>query len=390
MEQHRHLSDADAERKHYNNLVAQSKQTVGQLGLNDLQRTAPNSRDIQLHYSFDFAQQVHLPSNAAQPGPMYFLTPRKCAIFGVCCEGIPKQVNFLVDEAVNVSKGSIGVISYLHFFFENYGLGEKRVQLHCDNCSGQNKNNFVLWYFAWRVMKGLHSEVNINFMPAGHTKFAPDWCFGLLKRAFRRSEVSCLDDLCEVVEESTARSKINIPQLVGKEDGSVTVNTYDWQSFLATAFKRIPGILQYSHFRLSAAQPGVLYYKSSLAEVEQSKMIAKSQDAFQALPDMPAVLPAPGLPQERQAYLFNHIREFVREDKQDILCPRPGNQAPLTPVHLQTELLLINNSSSLEQATPNWVVGRPSPTRRVPGWRIGERPSDMEVSCEISQVCLVE
>ena len=117
MEQHRHLSNVDAERKHYNDLVAQSKQTVGQLGLNDLQRTAPNSRDIQLHYSFDFAQQVHLPSNAAQPGPMYFLTPRKCAIFGVCCEGIPKQVNFLVDEAVNVSKGSIGVISYLHFFF---------------------------------------------------------------------------------------------------------------------------------------------------------------------------------------------------------------------------------------------------------------------------------
>ena len=31
MEQHRHPSDADAERKHYNDLVAQSKETVGQL-----------------------------------------------------------------------------------------------------------------------------------------------------------------------------------------------------------------------------------------------------------------------------------------------------------------------------------------------------------------------
>ena len=35
-------------------------------------------------------------------------------------------------------------------------------------------------------------------------------------------------------------------------------------------------------------------------------------------------------------------------------------------------------------------LGRPSPTRRVPWWRIGVRPSVMEVSCEISQVCLVE
>ena len=251
--------------------------------------TAPNSRDIQLHYSWYSAQQqghtaalqlvqrptagtysctsaLTSPSRSTSqatlrsPGPMYLLTPRKCAIFGVCCEGIPKQVKFLVDEAVNVSKGSIGAICYLHFFFLNYRLGEKRVQLHCDNCSLQNKNNFVLWHFAWRVMKGLHSEVTINFMPAGLTKFSPDWCFGLLKRAFRRSEVSCLDDLCEVVEESTARSKINIPQLVGKDDGYVTVNTYDWQGFLSTAFKMIPGILQFSHFCLAAAQLGTLYY----------------------------------------------------------------------------------------------------------------------------------
>ena len=28
-----------------------------------------------------------------QPGPVYFLTPRKCAIFGVACEAIPRQVS---------------------------------------------------------------------------------------------------------------------------------------------------------------------------------------------------------------------------------------------------------------------------------------------------------
>jgi len=36
--------------------------------------------------------QVHYPSDPLQPGPIYFLTPRKCAIFGVCCEAIPRQV----------------------------------------------------------------------------------------------------------------------------------------------------------------------------------------------------------------------------------------------------------------------------------------------------------
>ena len=40
--------------------------------------------DGMVHYSFDMAQQVHYPSNPLQPGPIYFLTPRKCALFGVC------------------------------------------------------------------------------------------------------------------------------------------------------------------------------------------------------------------------------------------------------------------------------------------------------------------
>jgi len=37
-----------------------------------------NTRDIKVHFSFDYAQQVHFPSNPLQPGPIYFLTPRKC------------------------------------------------------------------------------------------------------------------------------------------------------------------------------------------------------------------------------------------------------------------------------------------------------------------------
>ena len=54
---------------------------------------SPCSLDITVHTSFDFAQQVHYPSNPLQPGPIYFLTPRKCSIFGACSEGLPRQVN---------------------------------------------------------------------------------------------------------------------------------------------------------------------------------------------------------------------------------------------------------------------------------------------------------
>ena len=84
------------------------------------------------------------PSNPLQPGPLYFLVPRRCQIFRVHAEAFPSQVNYLIDEAVSCGKGANCVISLLHHFFKPFGVGEKHVHLHADNCSGQNKNNFVM------------------------------------------------------------------------------------------------------------------------------------------------------------------------------------------------------------------------------------------------------
>ena len=83
-----------AERSLYNNMVSEVKTIYHDTGLAALEPNAPCSRMMTMmtiHYSFDFVQQVHLPSNAQQPGPIYCLVPRKCALFGVCCEEVPRQ-----------------------------------------------------------------------------------------------------------------------------------------------------------------------------------------------------------------------------------------------------------------------------------------------------------
>ena len=47
------------------------------------------------------AQQIHYPSDPLQPGPIYFLTPWKCAIFGTCGEALQTNMkgfqHFLFD-----------------------------------------------------------------------------------------------------------------------------------------------------------------------------------------------------------------------------------------------------------------------------------------------------
>ena len=125
-------------------------------------------------------------------------------------------MNFLIDEAHLFSKGSNAVVSYLHYF-DHFGLGETTAELHCNNHSGQNKNRYVLWYLAWRIAIGLHQSITLNFLIAGHTKFIPDWCFGLLEWAFICHAVSSLLEFESVICRSAC---VNKAQLVGMEDGA--------------------------------------------------------------------------------------------------------------------------------------------------------------------------
>ena len=325
IQQQLHLSSVDEERTLYREMTSQCKAVVSDLGIQSLGENPPCSRDITVHYSFDFAQQVHLPNSPYQPGPLYFLTPRKVGIFGICCEGLPQQVNYLIDEGACCGKGSNVVISYLHHFFATFGLGEKHLHMHCDNCAGQNKNRYVLWYFAWRVMTGRHTSVTLNFMPPGHTKFAPDWCFGLLKRKFRRSEVHCLKDLEEVVKKSTPVKGINIPQVVASESGDIKVKCYDWQNFFSPDFKVLSGIKKVGHFRFTADMPGTVFYREMLADEEKNFSFVSSD---QVLDDMPREVHPQGLSVSRQEYLFRHIRQFVRDEAKDILTPVPTAPRP--------------------------------------------------------------
>ena len=141
------------------------------------------------------------------------------------------------DENVLTGKGANSTISYVHYFFERHGLGETNAQLHADNCGAQNKNLAFLWYYLWRVTSGLHNTVNYHFLLPGHTKFAPDWCFGLVKQKTRRTFISSLFDIARAVEESAV---VNTAELVGLHNGTVRVPTYDWVTYLQQYFKKLP------------------------------------------------------------------------------------------------------------------------------------------------------
>ena len=137
----------------------------------------PSSPEV-VHFSFDFSQQLHFPNSPQQVGPHYFLTPRKCQLFGICSEGNAEQVNYLIDENDNPGKGANCVISMLHHFLESKTNAKQDLLLHADNAVGQNKNNAMIRYCPWRVLTGRSQTIKLFFMIAGHTKFNPDRFLG--------------------------------------------------------------------------------------------------------------------------------------------------------------------------------------------------------------------
>jgi hypothetical protein len=145
-EAEQHLRLAKTEREWYNRQIEDCKAT-------DNYDQGGTSKPSSMHYSFDYAQQVHYPNDPQQPGPVYFLSARKCQIFGVCCEPLGRQVNYLIDEAEVVGKGANATVSLLYHYLNVHGQKEQHLMLHADNCVGQNKNNcviqFLLSLYLW-------------------------------------------------------------------------------------------------------------------------------------------------------------------------------------------------------------------------------------------------
>ena len=124
-------------------------------------------------------------------------------------------------------------------------------------------------YLAWRVLVGLNKKITLSFLIVGHTKFSPDWCFGLFKQTYRRTKIGCLDDIVRVVESSAV---VNHAQLVGTQDVQVIVPTYDWASFFDKPFrqKALTGIKSMHHLTFTSNSPGKAVVKDSVTTPERS------------------------------------------------------------------------------------------------------------------------
>ncbi|XP_033107569.1 uncharacterized protein LOC117109344, partial [Anneissia japonica] len=96
--------------KHYIENGVEMIEEFGCHGQNNIRRFSREDTERAMTFLVKYAEDKSLCIPGRIPGiksadPVYFLTARKCGIFGVHCEGLSQQVNFLVDEGMDHGKG---------------------------------------------------------------------------------------------------------------------------------------------------------------------------------------------------------------------------------------------------------------------------------------------
>ena len=90
----------------------------------------------------------------------------------------------------------------LNITFKEHAIKSKIHYLHCDNCRGQNRNSFIMWYMCLCSILGLNDYIECSVLIPYHTSFR-------LPNLITEAYVSSISQLGDVVSASVMKT-INI------------------------------------------------------------------------------------------------------------------------------------------------------------------------------------
>lgn len=183
------------------------------------------------HFVFDFPEKVLLPRLLKQPAQLHFVTGLKFDINGVSSSRTNSNYVFGLPEGHWPNdKTANSVCSMLYHCMELLMECDVRggtLFLTSDNCAGQNKNCFMMWFCCWLVTTRRQAKVILRFLVCGHTKNVCDGSFGHVKGLFRRTDVRTSANMMRVIDDSS-KTTVGIP--------SVGMQWRNWKKILEYYF----------------------------------------------------------------------------------------------------------------------------------------------------------
>ena len=111
----------------------------------------------------------------------------------------------------------------------------------------------------------------------------------------------------------------------------ITMGRFWWRRMIGCHGwrKSSKNLTEYSKFKFSSKKPGKVdcYKTLKSTPIEKTLLKDKEKDMLPYLTTTsPQILPPNGLDEDRQMYLFNHIREFCKHGTEDYVAPNPAKK----------------------------------------------------------------
>ncbi|EGZ12224.1 hypothetical protein PHYSODRAFT_516866 [Phytophthora sojae] len=206
--------------------------------------------------------------------------------------------------------------------------GKTRLTVYADNCSGQNKNNYVIKFLLAQVHMGALQHVDYKFFVKRHTKNSCDRGFGHIRKHVAKVDCWTMDHLVEAVSSASKSSiTVHLPR------GSSAFKSY--KPILTELYKRLDGIQKFQIFTMDASQPGVVVCKkgpeSELVEISLSRrfdgIFTTKEKVQRMMTDHIETLSPPVRNTEKIAQMYHNIKPYVpAEFQSDPLYAKPSEQ----------------------------------------------------------------
>jgi hypothetical protein len=128
---------------------------------------------------------------------------QKYHLIGVLVHGVGSWVYTMADRFKSDSNVTIEVLQRVLAEIEaKKGRLPRKLYLQMDNCTRENKNKYVLGYLSWLVQRGVFDEIELSFLPVGHTHEDIDQMFSRIAIRLRQRDAVDQVDLFATVRES--------------------------------------------------------------------------------------------------------------------------------------------------------------------------------------------
>ena len=225
----------------------------------------------------------------------------KCHLVGVISHGNQKVFTYTITERwPHGSNLTIEILQRTLTMLEQDSRLPPVLYLQMDNCSRENKNQFVLGFLCWLVARRIFREIQMSFLPVGHTHVDIDQLFSRTSSALRSNDARSITELHSIVRNSYHPTPVchHINKVAAFKEWMESINMHN----------SIHGITTPQHFRIY----GVPGQKQAFVEVKSQAHVewrpAIGNSPWQFLKEDFPILPAqftfpPAIPKNFQETL---------------------------------------------------------------------------------------